>query len=75
MAAALGILGVLALVGVLAAWRLWPADEPLELFHDHPELPPDHPHLRAHGATDGAGWRHAHAFVIDDLHPVWPRQG
>jgi len=75
MAAALGILGVLALVGVLAAWRLWPADEPLELFHDHPDLPPDHPHLRVHGATDGAKRRHTHAFVIDDLHPVWPRQG
>ncbi|WP_111733596.1 MFS transporter [Roseovarius amoyensis] len=75
MAAALGILGALALVGVLVAWRLWPAGEPLELFHDHPELPPHHPHLYAHGAVDGEVRRHAHVFVIDDLHPVWPRQG
>ena len=75
MAAALCILGALALVGVLVAWRLWPAGEPLELFHDHPELPPEHPHLRVHGAARGPQRRHAHVFVIDDLHPVWPRQG
>ncbi len=71
MAAALGILGALALAGVLAAWRLWPGGAPRELPHDHPDLAMDHPHLLAHGA----GRRHAHVYVIDDIHRAWPRQG
>lgn len=57
-------LGALAVAAVLV---LWPADDPLVLAHDHPDLPPDHPHLAAHGP------RHAHAMVIDDIHPRWPR--
>jgi hypothetical protein len=37
------------------------------LPHDHPDLPPDHPHLAEHGP------QHSHAVVIDDLHRRWPR--
>jgi MFS family permease len=58
----------LAIAGCLLAAWLWPRHDPELLPHRHDDLPPDHPHLReAHG--DGA---HAHAFVIDDLHPRWP---
>ena len=35
--------------------------------HLHPDLGADHPHLEGTGSR-----RHAHAFVIDDLHHRWP---
>jgi hypothetical protein len=66
----LAITGVGALVAVVVARRLWPVDSDAPVTHQHPDLPPDHPHLRAHG-----GRHHAHAFVIDDEHRVWPTQG
>ena len=67
----LAVLGLVTLLGfVVAAW-LWPADDPEEIEHAHPDLPPDHPHLRKHH-----GHAHAHAFTIDDLHRRWPaKQG
>ncbi len=71
MAAALGLLGALALAGVIAARLVWPAGLPNIVEHDHTDLPPDHPHLRAHRGRR----RHAHVFVIDDEHRVWPTQG
>ena len=64
--AALGLaaLGAVAMVAVI---RLWPATDPVDTAHDHPDLPPDHPHLNAHAE------HHAHTFVIDDLHRRWPK--
>ena len=70
MDAALALLGGLAALGAVAARRLWPAGMAREIAHDHPGMPAHHPHLRAHG---GHG-RHAHAYVIDDDHPAWPRR-
>jgi MFS family permease len=64
--AALVLAGVGAL-GLIAVVRIWPAQDTSDLVHDHPDLPPDHPHLAEHGS------RHAHPFVIDDLHRRWPR--
>jgi predicted MFS family arabinose efflux permease len=64
--AALVLAGIGA-AGLIAVLRLWPAGDQDVLLHDHPDLPPDHPHLAEHGA------RHAHAVVIDDLHRRWPR--
>ena len=62
-AALLG-LSALAVLGILAALRLWPADDPQVLEHRHDDLPLDHPHL--------AGRRtHAHAYVVDDHHRQW----
>lgn len=63
----------LILAGLGAAARqglgLWPATDPEVLAHDHPDLPPDHPHLAEHGHGPG----HRHRLVIDALHPHWPR--
>ncbi len=70
MGGALVLLGFMALLGVVAARVVWPAGLAQEVEHEHPDLPADHPHLRAHG-----GRRHAHVFVIDDEHRVWPTQG
>jgi MFS family permease len=63
VALALAAIGALALALSL---RLWPAEDPGVLAHDHPDLAPDDPHLAHHGAP------HSHAFVIDDLHRHWP---
>ena len=60
------VMAGLAALGLGLALRLWPAHDPAVLAHRHDDLPPDHPHLRAHGAD------HRHALVIDDLHPRWP---
>lgn len=51
----------------VAAWLLWPRRDPEILPHAHDDLPEDHPHL------GGRRSEHAHPFIIDDLHPVWPR--
>ena len=69
--ATMALLGVLALLAALVAARLWPAEDPEVIPHAHPELPPDHPHLRAAAGPH----RHAHPFVIDDLHHGWPVAG
>lgn len=60
-------LGVLALIGIIVALRVWPTHEPGAMVHSHDNLPPDHPHLRAHAAG-----QHRHEVVIDDLHEHWP---
>lgn len=60
-------LAVIGATGLVAVLRLWPAHDPDVVPHDHADLPPDHPHLRDHGAD------HAHPLVIDDLHQSWPR--
>ncbi|KJS28064.1 MAG: major facilitator transporter [Hyphomonadaceae bacterium BRH_c29] len=58
----------LAVIGVLFAWWLWPTSADGEAAHQHPDLPPDHPHLTDHHKEGQS----AHAFVIDDLHRRWP---
>ena len=55
----------LSVVGLGAAFALWPRHDPVEIAHRHDDLPPDHPHI-------SAGPRHSHPYVIDDLHPCWP---
>lgn len=62
-------LSAIAAIGVIAAVAVWPSAEPGEIEHQHPDLPDDHPHLRAHRARG----RHRHAYVIDDVHQRWPR--
>lgn len=67
--ASASVLAGIALVGALAATRLWPRTDPPALAHVHPELPAGHPHL----VEAGGGGRHAHDFHIDELHRRWPR--
>lgn len=66
--AALLLAGV-GTAGLLAVLRLWPGQDPESLPHTHPDLAPDHPHMKGHGPT------HDHAFVIDDNHRRWPDVG
>ncbi len=58
-------LSILGLTGALLATPLWPRHSSDAFEHSHDDLPPDHPHL----AGDGP---HAHAIIIDDLHPRFP---
>lgn len=72
LAATAALLAIGAAAAVLLARSLWPADDTETVAHVHADLPSHHPHLA--GSHDGG--RHAHPFVIDDLHPRWPaRQG
>ncbi len=70
LSAAALCLALLATFGLSVAMVLWPSDDNAEIEHDHDDLPVDHPHL-AEGARRG-GHSHAHAVVIDRLHPEWP---
>ncbi|MEM6488462.1 MAG: MFS transporter [Pseudomonadota bacterium] len=67
MQASFLLMAAIGLAGVVLALGLWPAEDPGEIAHDHPDLPPDHPHLREHAATG----RHRHPFIVDDLHTRW----
>lgn len=67
MATTSAVLGCITLAAVAAALLLWPSDDPETVEHAHSDLDASHPHLVA-----ARGRRHAHAFVIDDLHHHWP---
>jgi MFS family permease len=61
-------LGLIAAIGAVMATLLWPVPDLEVIPHEHANLPPNHPHLTGAGSSD----RHAHAYVIDDLHARWP---
>lgn len=71
LGAALAALSMLALVGLLAAWRVWPQHDPTGVAHAHEDFAPNHPHWKDHAAESG-GAGHAHDYVIDELHSRWP---
>lgn len=59
------LLGGLACLGTVLAFYIWPSSDN-EVVHEHPDLPLDHPHLKAHGIRP-----HRHVIKVDDLHPNW----
>lgn len=65
----LAVLGGLTLASAVLAAQLWPTADPEVVEHAHPGLAADHPHWREH---PGHKPRHAHPFVIDELHRHWP---
>ncbi|WP_454859423.1 MFS transporter [Rhizobium binxianense] len=64
------ILAALAAVAIGIGLSVWPSDDPEMIEHSHADLPPNHPHL----VETGHGDLHAHAYVIDDMHAIWPTQ-
>jgi MFS family permease len=64
------VLAVLAGSAVAAAVWFWPAIDPEVVEHTHDGLPASDPHWNE-GVADGRN-RHAHAYVIDDIHSAWP---
>lgn len=71
MGTAMILLGSLGLIGVIAAWRIWPAGDPDIVDHAHDDLPEGHPHLQDAVRQNGV-WRHRHPLIIDDQHRAWP---
>lgn len=65
------IMACIAAAAVVAALRLWPAVDPDVVGHHHHDLAEDDPHWAEGGHRTGR--RHVHGFVIDTLHPQWPR--
>lgn len=65
-------LAVLTVLGGVSALALWPRLDADVLEHIHDDLPGDHPHIADATAQPG-GYRHAHAFVIDERHRRWPK--
>ena len=68
--AAFAFLGMVCIVIAYIGSRIWPACDPIERVHSHPELAHDHPHLLEHASIKG-GHQHSHDFYIDDLHVKW----
>lgn len=64
------LLSAIAGSGLIAAMWLWPAADGAVLGHRHEDLPDDDPHWRE--GSDPSHKRHAHAFMIDNLHHEWP---
>lgn len=61
------MLAGLAMLTLLAAYRLWPSEDTPELLHSHVDLPAQHAHI------SGTGYYHTHPYIIDSLHPKWPK--
>lgn len=68
--AAFAVLALVAGIGTTWALWIWPSHDPEMLAHSHEDLPSGHDHLREDHAQ---GKIASHAFVIDDIHPDWPR--
>ncbi|GAA4135096.1 MFS transporter [Aminobacter aganoensis] len=64
------ILAAVAATAIGIGFAVWSADDPEVMEHSHNDLPAGHPHLE----DAGHGHRHAHAYVIDDMHLAWPRE-
>jgi MFS family permease len=73
MATTMAVLGAITIGATVLAARLWPPHEPAAVEHHHDDLDHDHEHLED-AVPVGSGWRHAHAYRIDDLHSRWPEE-
>lgn len=65
-------MAALSATGLVAALSLWEMTDEAEVEHSHEDLEDDDPHLRE-GRHRNGRW-HSHAFMIDRLHPDWPRE-
>ncbi len=84
----LGVSGANILVFAALAAASWPKRDEVVLMHTHPEKTHEHKHTHGpHHDHDHEGWegpephsyphrhqsvRHAHRYVIDDHHALWP---
>lgn len=90
LTSAFTLLAVMALASTAIAASLWPAQDPVELTHEHEATEHEHPHVHdVHHQHEHEGWegpephqhphrhtplRHKHAFVIDYHHWQWPNR-
>ncbi len=66
------VLAIAAAVALAVAARIWPVSDPERLEHTHDNLPAEHPHLGESVRTSKRR-SHTHTFLIDSIHPEWPR--
>jgi H+ antiporter protein len=66
------ILAIIAGLGLICSVWLWRASDEVEVEHSHDDLAENDPHLME--GHHRHGHRHSHAFMIDRLHPDWPRE-
>ncbi|MDH0051389.1 MFS transporter [Comamonas terrigena] len=77
--AALGIttaaacLAGLTVLGIAIAHGVWPAEKSGDVMHVHSNLDASHEHWHAAPPSSSHELAHRHEYVIDDLHPHWPR--
>lgn len=57
-------------LAIALSFLVWPATDPESLEHEHHDLQSNHPHFAGSNHRE----RHAHAYVIDEIHSSWPRQ-
>lgn len=83
------VLGFFALASAALAATLWPRNDEQVLAHTHAEMTHEHKHVHdPHHDHEHEGWegqephshphrhpqvRHAHPYVIDDHHTLWPQ--
>jgi len=70
MTAAFAGMAIISALGTVLALRLWPSADPDSVAHSHTDLPANDPHLQQ---RHGRGVE-SHPFVIDDMHPHWPKR-
>jgi H+ antiporter protein len=58
-------------LSAVVAMKLWPAYDPENIEHVHVGLTHEENHVASATSSQGPQ-RHAHPYVIDDLHPRWP---
>lgn len=75
MGATFLVLAATGAAGLVAALVLWPRHDAEQIEHVHDQLPSGHAHLGDARPDPTGALRHRHAFVIDELHQRWPRQG
>lgn len=66
------VMAAMGAAGLVTALSLWEMADEAEVEHSHDDLADDDPHLRE--GHHRRGRRHSHAFMIDRLHPDWPRE-
>jgi H+ antiporter protein len=66
------LLALVAGLGFIVAIWAWRASDEVEIEHSHDDLAENDPHLME--GHHRHGHRHSHAFMIDRLHPEWPRE-
>lgn len=66
------VLALVAGLGFMVATWVWRASDEVEVEHSHDDLAENDPHLME--GHHRHGHRHSHAFMIDRLHPEWPRE-
>ncbi|MDH4412482.1 MAG: MFS transporter [Rhizobium sp.] len=66
------VMAFVAGTGLAAALGSWRRADEVEIEHSHEDLADDDPHLKE--GHHRHGHSHAHAFMVDRLHPDWPRE-